>query len=212
MALSGLSEMSAYLSAFGAKRTCRDCGGRIRRAQMTQRGHRTASHVAGANPGFALPKHSVELVRCRLLSQGADMRRREFLTILSGAAMAPLVWPDDALAQQPRNSPTIGFLGTTTPTIWSANVAAFQNRLRELGWIDGRNVSIEYRWAQGRDDRYAEFAGEFVQQKVDIIVTAGTTAVIALRRQLRRSRSSLPQQETRCGLGWSVAYRDRAAM
>ena len=86
------------------------------------------------------------------------MRRREFLTILSGAAMAPLVWPDDALAQQPRNSPTIGFLGTTTPTIWSANVAAFQNRLRELGWIDGRNVSIEYRWAQGRDDRYAEFA------------------------------------------------------
>ena len=110
------------------------------------------------------------------------MRRREFLTILSGAAMAPLVWPDDALAQQPRNSPTIGFLGTTTPTIWSANVAAFQNRLRELGWIDGRNVSIEYRWAQGRDDRYAEFAGEFVQQKVDIIVTAGTTAVIALKK------------------------------
>ena len=96
--------------------------------------------------------------------------------------MAPLVWPDDALAQQPRNSPTIGFLGTTTPTIWSANVAAFQNRLRELGWIDGRNVSIEYRWAQGRDDRYAEFAGEFVQQKVDIIVTAGTTAVIALKK------------------------------
>jgi putative tryptophan/tyrosine transport system substrate-binding protein len=110
------------------------------------------------------------------------MRRREFLTILSGAAMAPLVRPDDALAQRPRNSPTIGFLGTTTPTIWSANVAAFQNRLRELGWIDGRNVSIEYRWAQGRDDRYAEFAGEFVQQKVDIIVTAGTTAVIALKK------------------------------
>ena len=110
------------------------------------------------------------------------MRRREFLTILSGAAMAPLVWPDDALAQQPRNSTTIGFLGTTTPTIWSANVTAFQNRLRELGWIDGRNVSIEYRWAQGRDDRYAEFAGEFVQRKVDIIVTAGTTAVIALKK------------------------------
>jgi hypothetical protein len=57
------------------------------------------------------------------------MRRREFLTILSGAAMVPLIWPDDAHAQQPRNSPTIGFLGTTTPTIWSANVTAFRTRL-----------------------------------------------------------------------------------
>src|SRR5256886_17210661 len=109
------------------------------------------------------------------------MRRREFLTILSGAAMASPIWPDDALAQQPRNPRTIGFLGTTTPTIWSANVTAFQHRLRELDWIDGRNVSIEYRWAQGNDDRYAEFASEFAQRKVDIIVTAGTTAGIALK-------------------------------
>jgi putative ABC transport system substrate-binding protein len=110
------------------------------------------------------------------------MRRRDFLKALSGAAMAPLVWPNDALAQQARPSTTIGFLGATTPTIWSANVTAFQNRLRELDWIDGRNVSIEYRWAQGREDRYAEFASEFVQRKVDIIVTAGTTAVIALKK------------------------------
>jgi putative ABC transport system substrate-binding protein len=110
------------------------------------------------------------------------MRRRDFLKALSGAAMAPLVWPNDALAQQAPPSTTIGFLGATTPTIWSANVTAFQNRLRELDWIDGRNVSIEYRWAQGRDDRYAEFASEFVQRKVDIIVTAGTTAVIALKK------------------------------
>jgi len=130
-------------------------------------------------------KHSVEPVRCGLLSQlsqRANMRRREFLTILSGAAMAPLIWPGGALAQQPRNPSTIGFLGTTTPTIWSANVTAFQNRLRELGWTEGRNVSIEYRWAQGRDERYAEFAGEFAQQKVDVIVTAGTTAVMALKK------------------------------
>ena len=110
------------------------------------------------------------------------MRRRDFLKALSGAAMAPLVSPNDALGQEARPSTTIGFLGATTPTIWSANVTAFQNRLRELDWIDGRNVSIEYRWAQGRDDRYAEFASEFVQRKVDIIVTAGTTAVIALKK------------------------------
>jgi putative ABC transport system substrate-binding protein len=116
------------------------------------------------------------------LCQGADMRRRDFLRTLSGVAMAPLAWPHDALAQQARPSKTIGFLGATTPTIWSANVTAFQNRLRELDWIDGRNVSIEYRWAEGRDDRYAEYASEFAQRKVDIIVTAGTTAVIAVKK------------------------------
>src|SRR5256886_12725284 len=110
------------------------------------------------------------------------MRRREFLTIRSCAAMASPIWPDDSLGQQPRNPRTIGFLGTTTPTICSANVTAFQHRLRELDWIDGRNVSIEYRWAQGNDDRYAEFASEFAQRKVDIIVTAGTTAVNALKK------------------------------
>ena len=111
-----------------------------------------------------------------------DLRRREFLTVLSGAAMALMIRPDVALGQQPRKSPTIGFLGTTTPTIWSANVAAFQNRLRELDWIDGRNVTIEFRWGRGRDDRYAELADELAQQKVDIIVTAGTTAVIAVKK------------------------------
>ena len=110
------------------------------------------------------------------------LRRREFLTVLSGAAMALMIRPDVALGQQPRKSPTIGFLGTTTPTIWSANVAAFQNRLRELDWIDGRNVTIEFRWGRGRDDRYAELADELAQQKVDIIVTAGTTAVIAVKK------------------------------
>ena len=77
---------------------------------------------------------------------------------------------------------TIGFLGTTTPTIWSANVAAFLLRLRELGWVDGRNVTIEYRWAAGRDERYAELAAELVQRKVDVIVTAGTTAVMAVKK------------------------------
>ena len=109
------------------------------------------------------------------------LRRRQFLALLGGVAAAPLVWPHDARAQQPAKLQTIGFLGATTPTIWSANVAAFLQRLRELGWIDGRNVAIEYRWAQGRDDRYAEFAAELVQRKADVIVTAGTTAVMAVK-------------------------------
>ena len=80
------------------------------------------------------------------------LRRREFFRLLGGAAVAVLVWPHATRAQQPGKSQTIGFPGATTPTIWSANVAAFLQRLRELGWIDGRNIAIEYRWAEGRDD------------------------------------------------------------
>src|SRR5215475_4326824 len=157
----------------------------VNQAPSTHDPKRTSGSIpcCGCEAGSALFKALGLAGTIRLLlSQGTDMRRRDFLKALSGAAMAPLVWPNDALAQQARPSTTIGFLGATTPTIWSANVTAFQNRLRELDWIDGRNVSIEYRWAQGRDDRYAEFASEFVQRKVDIIVTAGTTAVIALKK------------------------------
>ena len=118
------------------------------------------------------------------LSEPANgLRRREFLTFLGAALVAPLFWPHAANAQQPGKVQTIGFLGTTTPTIWSANVAAFLERLRELGWIDGRNIAIEYRWTGGRDDRYAELAAELAQRKVDIIVTAGTTAVLAVKKE-----------------------------
>jgi putative ABC transport system substrate-binding protein len=105
------------------------------------------------------------------------LRRREFIALLCGAAIAPMVSPLSARAQS--KLPTIGFLGATTQTVWSAFVVAFLQRLRELGWIDGRNIAIEYRWAEGRGDRYAEFAAEFVRLKVDVIVTAGTPAVIA---------------------------------
>jgi putative ABC transport system substrate-binding protein len=111
------------------------------------------------------------------------LRRREFLTFLGAASVAPLIWPHAGLAQQPSKVQTIGFLGATTPTIWSGNVAAFLQRLRELGWIDGRNIAIEYRWAGGRDDTYAELAAELAQRKVDIIVTAGTTAVLAVKKE-----------------------------
>ena len=70
--------------------------------------------------------------------------------------------------------PTIGFLGAATPSTRSQWTAAFVQRLRELGWIEGRTVAIEYRWAEGRNERFAEIAAEFVRLKVDVIVTAGT--------------------------------------
>jgi putative ABC transport system substrate-binding protein len=114
------------------------------------------------------------------------LRRRQFLTLLGAAALAPLIRPDNAHAQQPGKLKTVGFLGTTTPTIWSANVAEFVQRLRELGWAEGRNVAIEYRWAAGRDDRHAALAAELVHQNVDVIVTAGTTAVIAVKKATPR--------------------------
>jgi ABC-type uncharacterized transport system substrate-binding protein len=103
------------------------------------------------------------------------MRRREFISLLGGAAAA---WPRAAHAQQPGN----GFLGAGTPSAASQWVAAFVQRLRELDWVEGRNVAIEYRWAEGRDERYAEIAAEFARLKVDVIVTSGTAAVVAAKR------------------------------
>jgi putative tryptophan/tyrosine transport system substrate-binding protein len=95
------------------------------------------------------------------------VRRREFITLLGGAA----TWPLAARAQQPTKLPTIGFLGTTTLSAMGGWVAAFVQRLRELGWIEGRNIAIEYRWAEARSERYGEIAAELVQSKVDVIVT-----------------------------------------
>jgi ABC-type uncharacterized transport system substrate-binding protein len=87
-------------------------------------------------------------------------------------------WPLDAHAQ-PLKIPTIGFMGASTPLGWSQWTAAFVQRLRELGWIEGRTVAIAYRWAEGRSERYTEIAAEFVRLKVDIIVTAGASVVAA---------------------------------
>jgi putative ABC transport system substrate-binding protein len=107
------------------------------------------------------------------------MKRREFITLLGGAAA---LWPLAARAQQASKLPTIGFLGASTPFgAWSEWTAAFVQRLRELGWVEGRNVAIEYRWAEGRRERFAEIAAEFVRLKVDVIVTVGS-AVAATKQ------------------------------
>jgi putative ABC transport system substrate-binding protein len=106
------------------------------------------------------------------------MRRREFITLLGGAA----VWPIAARAQQAGKLPTIGFLVAGTPTSHGQWVAAFVQRLRELGWIEGRTITIEYRWAEGRSERFAEIAAELVRRKVDVIVTSATEAIVAAKQ------------------------------
>ena len=107
------------------------------------------------------------------------MKRRTFITLLGSAAA---VWPLAARAQQPAKVPTIGYLGANTPSTDSQRNAAFVQRLRELGWIEGRTVAIEYRWAEGRVERYVEIAAEFVRLKVDVIVTTGAAAIVTAKQ------------------------------
>jgi len=107
------------------------------------------------------------------------MKRREFITLLGGAAAG---WPVAARAQQAGKLSIIGLLGSATLLAESQRVAVFVQRLRELGWIENRNVAIEYRWAEGRGERFVEIATEFVQLKVDIIVATSLPATIAAKQ------------------------------
>ncbi len=112
------------------------------------------------------------------------MRRREFITLLGGTTVA---WPLTARAQQPPRLPTIGLLVPGTPESHGKWVAAFAQRLSELSWIEGRTVAIEYRWAEGRNERMAEIAAEFVRLKVDVIVTSGNGAIAS-----KQATSTIP--------------------
>jgi putative ABC transport system substrate-binding protein len=107
------------------------------------------------------------------------MKRREFIMLLGGATA---MWPLAARAKQPAKLPTIGFLGGSTRSAYSYWVPAFVQRLQELGWIEGRTIAIEYRWAEGRDERAAEIAAEFVRLKVDVIVAGGTAPAVAAKQ------------------------------
>ena len=113
------------------------------------------------------------------------MRRREFITLLGCATAAS--WPFAVRAQPVGKLPTVGFLGAGSPSGWTKWTAAFVRRLHELGWVEGRTVAIDYRWAEGQSDRYAEIAAEFVRLKVDVIVSVGSAAIVA-----RQVTSTIP--------------------
>jgi len=106
------------------------------------------------------------------------MRRREFMAAIGAA----VIWPFTADAQRVAKVPTIGFLGQLSESAMSKWTGAFVQQLRELGWVEGRTVAIEYRWAEGRSERFADIAAELVRLKVDVIVTGGTIAILAAKQ------------------------------
>ena len=112
-----------------------------------------------------------------------DIGRRQFISAIGSTALA---WPLSARAQQPKKLPTVGVL-LGDASSWRTWTAAFVKRLSELGWIEGRTVAIEYRWSEARPERVAELAAEFVQQKVDVILTYGGAVAT-----LKQTTASIP--------------------
>src|SRR5262249_17121380 len=115
--------------------------------------------------------------------RGATMRRREFVTLIVGAAAT---WPVTTTAQQTGKLPIVGFLGASAAGFapWAA---AFVARMRELGWVEGHTIAIEYRWSEGRPERYAEISAEFVRVKINVILKVGDPIPI-----VRQATTSIP--------------------
>lgn len=108
------------------------------------------------------------------------MRRREFIKVIAGSAAA--AWPFAGRAQQPTKVPRIGFLGNSTAALEADLVKPFRDGLRELGYEEGRDIVIEYRWAEGNYERFPTLIAELIALKVDVFVTAGTPAAVAIRK------------------------------
>jgi putative ABC transport system substrate-binding protein len=142
---------------------------------VTRLRHRHATYVAVPNP----PKHQIEPLRCRLQIDGRDMRRREFLGALGGAAT---IWPHMARAQPFKRMRRIGFLSSYTAEGGKELIGCFRRGLEHDGWVEGRTISIEYRWAEGRPERYSVLAAELVHSNLDLIACNSTPATQALQR------------------------------
>jgi len=105
------------------------------------------------------------------------VKRREFIALLGGAAASPLA----ARAQQPANAPTIGFVGSDTPDPYEDRLRAFRLGLRSTGFVEGHNLTVDYRWAEGRNDKLAELTADLVRRQVAVIVAPTTPAVLVAK-------------------------------
>src|ERR1700726_1341708 len=156
------------------------CRGGCHRARAGWRGKvlgpTSDDHRCAIRPAFRKWLYRA-IIHAQRRIEGLEMRRRNFMTVFAGAAAYPLL----AGAQQ-KALPVVGFLNSTPPGPFAPQVAAFHQGLSETGYVEGQNLTIEYRWAEGHDDRLPALAADLVDRKVDVIVAGGSiNAAIAAK-------------------------------